>query len=115
MNQVTQKTSQYLIADNRKTSNSALSILDHYKVKEQDLFRVCNALIALCEKNGVKIILTDMSKFTENDGDQDADHIETCTSDGEVVYLHNHLADHGGILTRIYDILHMGCGHIVQW
>lgn len=110
-----QKTSQYLIGENRTTSNTALSILDHYNVNEQDLFRVYAGLVSLVEKNGVKIVMTDMSNMKEEHNGEEADHIETCTSDGEVVYLHDQLDDHGGILTRIYDVLHMGCGHIVQW
>jgi hypothetical protein len=54
-----------------------------------------------------------LSNLDESD-DETSDHAETCTSDGKTIYLHNQLKDHGGILTRIYDVMHMGCGHLIQ-
>jgi len=110
---MTEKTTQYQI-DKVHHHRTAKEILEHYGVSEEDLHRLYQGLEKLCEKNGIKVVMTDMSKNVEENNGEEADHFETCTSDGEKVYLHNQLQDHGGIMTRVYDIMHMGCGHMIQ-
>lgn len=46
--------------------------------------------------------------------DEDAHH-ETCVSDGLEVWLHDEVEHVGGECSRLYDLLHVGCGHLVQW
>ena len=42
-------------------------------------------------------------------------HHETCVSDGADVWMHDDLGEIGGITGRLYDLLHVGCGHLWQW
>jgi hypothetical protein len=106
------KQTQYLI--NAGVVN-AESILQKYNVKESDLFRVYEALVKYVIAAGIVIQQVDLSNLNEGQAGEEADHAETCTSDGHTIYLHNQLKDHGGILTRIYDVMHMWCGHLIQW
>lgn len=102
---------QYAIGT-QNVHEQARTILNHYKVSEIDLFRLFSAIESTCSDNGIDVVIVDLSQNPEDDG---SDHAETCTSDGQTIYLHNQLKDHGWILTRIYDIMHMGCGHLIQW
>jgi hypothetical protein len=88
--------------------------MKQYNVWDNDLFRVFHAIEDHVIASGIHVEIVNLSNATDS-WEQDADHAETCTSDGLTIYLHNQLADHGGIATRIYDILHMGCGHLIQW
>jgi|GEM_PF-4875253 len=94
---------QYAIGS-QNPNTQARQILDYYKVREVDLHRLFAAIEEQCINNGMKIQIVNLA---DNPEDDHSDHAETCTSDGHTIYLHNQLRDHGGILTRIYDIMHM--------
>ena len=88
-------------------------ILDHYAVLEADLHRVFDQTTSYVESKGIPVQIVDLSQVSDS-WEEDTDHAETCTSDGKTLFLHNQLSDHGGILTRFYDLLHLGCGHVIQ-
>jgi len=104
---------QYRIGEESAQIN-VQTILEHYNVSERDLHTVYEAFEKECKKNLIEVITIDLSWLEEEHEWEDADHAETCTSDGKTIYLHNQLSDHWGITTRIYDIMHMGCGHLLQ-
>ena len=112
MNTTLDRLTQYKIGE-QCNSATAQEILEHYRVAEHDLFRLFTAFEELVKNNGMDVEIVDLSHVEDSDTD-DTDHAETCTADGKTIYLHNQLKDHGGILTRIYDIMHMGCGHLIQ-
>jgi hypothetical protein len=82
---------QYAIGT-QSVHEQAHNILKHYNVSEIDLFRLFGGIEAICHDNSIKVVTVDLSQNPEDDG---SDHAETCTSDGQTIYLHNQLKDHG--------------------
>lgn len=94
-----------------------------YSIDEKNLFVVYEKLVEKAKASGVTIEYVDMTMFSEddyhdNDHSYDKDHekhAETARSDGKTLLLEIDLVAAGGIQGRIYDLLHLAFGHMVQW
>ncbi len=91
------------------------NILDHYRVTEKDLHIAYDLLEHELYKWWISVKLKDLSSVVEEAEWDKADHIETSIADGDTVYLHDNLWDHGGIATRLFDVMHLWAGHMIQW
>lgn len=89
-------------------------ILDHYRVTERDLEIVYDLLQHELYKRWIHVEYRDLNNVIEEHNGEQADHIETSIADGDTVYLHANLWDHGGIATRLFDIMHLWAGHMIQ-
>ncbi len=96
--------------------------MDAYSLTEYDLFKLHDYIISYLGDQGITVTLrnleevveTEVYRVTETRTSQEKHH-ESCISDGLEVYLHNDLEEVGGICSRVYDLLHVGCGHVWQW
>lgn len=104
---------QYCI-ESESTFHTPKSVLEYYNVSERDLDTIYRAFEGQCKKYLIEVLTVNLTWMKEENEWEDADHSETCTSDGKTIYLHNQLSDHWGIMTRVYDIMHMWCGHLIQ-
>ncbi len=97
-------------------------LIIQYKLDKKKLHRLFDKIVEFLEDKGVTITYTDLEPIVEPDiyvidrelKNEDKHH-ESCISDGMEIYLHSCLEDIGGICGRLYDILHVGCGHLYQW
>lgn len=95
-----------------------------YHIQEEILFEVHKKLEEKAKKSGIDIQYIDMAWFSEDDFYENKDihtdkehkkHAETARSDGEVLLLEKNLSNAGGIQGRIYDLMHLAFGHMIQW
>lgn len=91
-----------------------------YGIYEEDLFLVYEKLEAKARAMGVSIEYIDLTGFKEdeyyeNNKADEEKHAETARSDGKNLLLEKDLAKAGGIQGRMYDLLHLAFGHMVQW
>lgn len=97
-------------------------LLKNYSLTEKDLFLLYEKIVKFLRDKSVSISYISLEPIIETDvyrlarALEHADaHHETCLSDGKNVWLHEDLEEVGGIISRVYDILHVGCGHLWQW
>lgn len=94
-----------------------------YNIDEKNLFVIYEKLVKKAKASGVSIEYVDMTGFSEDDyhenehsGDEEHQkHAETARSDGKTLLLEIDIVAAGGIQGRIYDLLHLAFGHMVQW
>ncbi len=91
-----------------------------YGIQEKNLFSIYEKLETKATDMGVNIEYADLTVFREddyyeNDTSEDEKHSETARSDGKNLLLEKDLAKAGGIQGRMYDLLHLAFGHMVQW
>jgi len=84
------------------------------------LFNVYGLLEAKARQSGIGIEYVDMTGFSEdthygNTENEATKHAETARSDGKNLLLEADLERAGGIEGRMYDLLHLAFGHMVQW
>jgi len=92
------------------------NILEYYQIPAEHLETAFTNLQNLAEKMGLKVALADLSLLTNvNDPKAKESGHDTCQSDGKTVYLHHDLKKTGGIVGRVYDLMHVGLGHGTQW
>ena len=97
-------------------------LISHYRLDKQMLHVLYDRIVDFLGEKGVNVTYKNLEPVIESDvyGMTDAikpadKHHESCLSDGREIYLHDNMEDIGGICSRLYDILHMGCGHVWQW
>jgi NitT/TauT family transport system ATP-binding protein len=98
------------------------SLLEKYNLKEQDVNILVDDIYLFLKNLGIGIIQSNLDRIVETDiykvdrviKDEDKHH-ETCISDGLDIWIHNDINDVGGVCGRLYDLLHVGCGHLWQW
>lgn len=97
-------------------------LIERYNLNEGELFILFDDIVSFLKGKSVNInfinlepiVETDIYKVDKSFKDEEKHH-ETCISDGADVFMHNDIDDIGGIGSRLYDILHVGCGHLWQW
>ncbi len=102
---------------------SRIETFNMYGIDEKNLFIIYSNLEQKAINNGVVVEYMDMAGFSEDDyyeNDHSDDphhekHAETARSDGKTLILEKDLTKAGGIQGRIYDLLHLAFGHMVQW
>lgn len=104
--------------------SSVRNLLAEYGITESQLQELFECVVTFLEKKGIVVTYTNLEPVIEEDvykvirdsnSSDGESHHETCISDGKEIWLHNDLEDVGGIAGRLYDILHVGCGHLWQW
>jgi hypothetical protein len=96
---------------------------DQYGIDERLLFVIYKELERRAFKMGIEVTYEDITGFSEdefydNDYSDDPDnesHAETARSDGKVLCLEQDLKNSNGIQGRMYDLLHLAFGHMIQW
>ena len=94
-----------------------------YGIDEQNLLSIYEKLEEKAKKSGVSIEYVDLTGFSEDDyyendlsGDaENTRHAETARSDGKHLLLEKDIKAAGRIQGRMYDLLHLAFGHMVQW
>ena len=93
-----------------------------YGLDKEMLFALYDKIVDFLNEKGIKVTYIDLEPVVESDIykmdrelKKEDKHHESCISDGMEVYLHHDMEDIGGICGRLYDILHVGCGHLWQW
>jgi hypothetical protein len=121
------KTTLQLQLENMKLltaeSLSKEDTLKHYDIDEHNLFLVYEALEKKARVSGIDIEYADISTFSEDeyyknehaDDPEHVKHAETARSDGKILLLEKDIEKAGGITGRMYDLLHLAFGHMVQW
>ncbi len=93
-----------------------------YLLSQESLSVLYSHIVSFLIEKGVKISYIDLEHIVETDIykldreiEKKDQHHESCISDGAEVFLHINMEEVGGICGRIYDLLHVGCGHLWQW
>ena len=105
------------------TKLSREETFDIYRVKEENLFVIYKILEDKAVSMGINIEYVDMTVFSEDDyyendftnDEENEKHTETARSDGKNLLLEKDLVKAGGIQGRMYDLLHLAFGHMMQW
>jgi hypothetical protein len=106
---------------NRSFSGQIREYLKEYGLEEEMLFGVYERLEQKARENGIIVEYIDLSNFIEDEyykNEPDSTyirHAETARSDGKTLFLEKDLEKSGGIAGRMYDLIHLAFGHIVQW
>lgn len=102
------------------------AILKKYGIEDADLESLTEEVRRLVESTGIEVRFVDLRAVIEQDilgtdavaeqlgSDTGEKHHETAISDGRTLYLHDELEEFG-LAGRLYDLLHMGAGHVWQW
>lgn len=109
-----------LTAHLKKTNEEI--VREKYNFRDDELLVLLEEIVNYILSKGVKITYANLEPVIETNVytisrsiKPEDEHHETCISDGKEIWLHNDLEDVGGIMGRIYDLLHVGCGHLWQW
>jgi hypothetical protein len=100
-----------------------------YQLPKDDVNRLISAAVGFLQRFDVTVHLTNLDRIVETEAYRDGpdvyavqkaaasddEHHETCISDGLEVWLHGEIDHPGGECSRLYDLLHVGCGHFFQW
>lgn len=96
--------------------------LPEYGITEKDLFAAFEKLEQKTKQMGIDVEYVDMSGFSEDVyyGNEFEDpehriHAETARSNGKTLFLEKDLEKAGNIPGRMYDLMHLSFGHMVQW
>jgi len=97
-------------------------LIARYGLNEPELHTLYKSIVSFLNEKGVKVSFTNLEGIVETDiykmeraVKPEDKHHESCISDGMEVWQHEDMEDIGGICGRLYDILHVGCGHLYQW
>lgn len=106
----------------KKFTGKVREYIREYGIEEKNLFTIYEKLESQARESGIEIEYTDLSGFSEDDfyenifDDEDHEkHAETARSDGKVLLLEKDIERAGSIVGRMYDLLHLAYGHMVQW
>src|SRR5687768_16668675 len=101
---------------------SQTELLKKYNLDERNLQALFNNIEIYLNEKHIEVIYRNLEEAIEIDvykidrAFKNANkHHETCLSNGIKVWLHDNLDEVGGIAGRLYDALHVGCGHVWQW
>jgi hypothetical protein len=93
-----------------------------YNLNKKNLLSLYENIVSFLQNKGVNVSYINLEHLIETDIykverliEETEKHHESCISDGAEVFLHEDIEDVGGICGRLYDILHVGCGHLWQW
>jgi len=93
-----------------------------YNIDERLLFLAYVELEKKAIESGVSIAYADITGFSEDDFYENhhvepdhKKHAETARSDGKNLLLEQNLEKAGGTQGRMYDLMHLAFGHMVQW
>lgn len=97
-------------------------LIGKYNLDKSKLLTLYSYIVSFLSGKGVKVSYTNLENIIETDiyrveraiREEDKHH-ESCVSDGMELWQHEDMEDIGGITGRLYDILHVGCGHLYQW
>lgn len=110
-----ERKTQYLLWTTEQTIQQLKeNIFDHYGVREEHLHIAYKLIARELQQLWIEIQHSDLSNVVEEQEDEEADHLETSIADGDTIYLHDNLGDHGWIATRLYDAMHLWSGHMIQ-
>ncbi|MEM6267830.1 MAG: hypothetical protein AAF998_00265 [Bacteroidota bacterium] len=89
-----------------------------YHITDEHLHLLEDQIRVFLAKKGIEIVVADLSGCVEEEihlGIPSEDrHHETAISNGKQLYIHDEMEEMG-LVGRIYDLLHMGAGHMWQW
>ncbi len=101
---------------------SRAETFEKYGIDERLLFLVYTELEKKAIEAGVSVEYSDITGFSEDDFYENhhvepdhKKHAETARSDGKNLLLEISLEKAGGIQGRLYDLMHLTFGHMVQW
>ncbi len=95
--------------------------IKEYGINEKTLMTVYSRLEKQARENGIIVEYLDLSQFEEDEFYENElvsnkeKHAETARSDGKTLVLEKDIERAGGIPGRMYDLLHLAYGHMVQW
>jgi|GEM_PF-6950254 len=106
-----------------------MDLISEYQLERIEIERLEQMIRLFLSKRGVRTTLISMEKIIETklyEQDSEAYHVdravqnddahhETCLSDGLDIWMHDEIEHVGGECSRLYDLLHVGCGHLFQW
>jgi hypothetical protein len=97
-------------------------LIEQYNLNRDHLLSLYDNIVSFLNEREVEVSYIDLERIVETDIykidrqiDEKDKHHESCIADGSEVFLHYDMEDVGGICGRLYDILHVGCGHLWQW
>ena len=97
-------------------------LIEKYDLDKDMLIAFYDNIVTFLNEKGIQVTYIDLEPVVETDIykvdrqiKENEKHHESCISDGCEVFLHYDMEDVGGICGRLYDILHVGCGHLWQW
>lgn len=102
-----------------------MDLISEYQLERADIDLLMRSIESFLQTFGVRTTFVDMGPVIETKlhgvyqvsrahAEEDAHH-ETCVSDGLDVWMHDEIEHVGGECSRLYDLLHVGCGHLFQW
>ncbi|MDI9336792.1 MAG: hypothetical protein QM539_00030 [Alphaproteobacteria bacterium] len=98
------------------------NLLDSYHVSEEDCHELFNQIIKYLNSKNVIVSFINIEQDLNTSGYEkkkslknEDKHIITTVSNGGEVFMCTDIDYVGGIGSRLFDILHVGCGHIWQW
>ncbi len=108
------------LRDKDFTDKSFTHISEAYGIDQSDLHAAYKELEKMAIEAGIDLEYQDLTGFSEdefygNDVDEEEKHAETARSDGKKLIMEQNLEMAEGIEGRLYDLMHVGFGHMVQW
>lgn len=105
---------QYLIGSKTEIIQQKIqSMLGDYQIQQELLFIIKDQLINHLEQN-YGVITQYVDSIREEADNSDHDETATCDN-GVTMTLLKDLSKHAGIVTQLYDILHLWWWHMLQW
>ena len=103
-----------------KLEQPIASRIEQYGISEQTIHVLYDAVEKRAREIGIQLEYWDLTGLVEdvlykNDVDANETHSETARSDGKWLFLEQDLVKTGGIISRLYNLLHVGFGHMTQW
>jgi len=103
-----------------------MNLILQYNLDPAEVAALDSEIRAFLATHGVEVSLASLERVVEQDVysevyrinralAEDEGHHETCVSDGKTVWIHDQIEHVGGECSRLYDMLHVGCGHLFQW
>jgi hypothetical protein len=101
---------------------SRIETFEKYDIDERLLFLIYIELEKKAIASGISVEYADITGFSEDDYYENhhaepdhKKHAETARSDGKNLLLEKNIDKAGGIQGRMYDLMHLAFGHMVQW
>jgi hypothetical protein len=103
-----------------------MNLTSTYNLNAEEIQTLQSAITEFLNRHGVEVVMRSLEPVietalygevyrVERAVQQDDSHHETCVSDGLTVWAHDEIEQLGGECSRLYDLLHVGCGHLFQW
>jgi hypothetical protein len=103
-----------------------MNLTSTYNLDPIEIDNLQAAIMQFLRRHGVDVVMRSLEPVietavygevyrVERAVQPDDAHHETCVSDGLTVWAHDEIEQLGGECSRLYDLLHVGCGHLFQW